>query len=374
MNTLREYLDREVVPHADAWDREQRIPRAVVEGLGAFELFGAIVERESGGQARDPLAWGEDLEALGGASISLLSLLTVHTMCAQAIDRWGEPEQKRDWLPALAAGRMFGAFALTEPDIGCDAKNVQLRLEEDGDGWRVTGRKRWISGAQVADVFLALGQTEHGPTAILVPRQSEGLEVVPIGDMLGFRAAQLGELRFNGVNIPKSLTIGRVGLGFTHVAGAALDAGRFCVACGCTGLIRACLRASVDYARVRKQFDVPLREHQLIQEMIANMATSYKAARALWRHAAEVRAKGDPNSISETTVAKYFATTAATRAASDALQIHGANGCGSGYPVQRYFRDARIGEIIEGSNQMQQLMIAHRAMREFATPGRKSAQ
>jgi alkylation response protein AidB-like acyl-CoA dehydrogenase len=160
-------------------------------------------------------------------------------------------------------------------------------------------------------------------------------------------------------------------MGFSHVTNAALDEGRFCVACGSAGLIRACLQASVDYARTRKQFGVALREHQLIQEMIANMATGYKASRALWRHAADLREKGDPRSIAETTTAKYFATVAASRAANDAVQIHGANGCSADYPVQRFFRDARIGEIIEGSNQMQQILIAHGALSEFRSPRKR---
>jgi alkylation response protein AidB-like acyl-CoA dehydrogenase len=224
----------------------------------------------------------------------------------------------------------------------------------------------------LADVFLVVGQGPAGPTALLIPRRSAGLSVEPIRDMLGFRAAQLGQIVFTDVLVPKANTIGREGGGFSHVAGSSLDVGRFCVACGCTGLIRACLRASVDYARSRQQFGEPLRAHQLIQAMLADMATSYKASSALWRHAAGLRAAADPASIGETTTAKYFSSMAASRAASDAVQIHGANGCGPDYPVQRYFRDARIGEIIEGSSQMQQIMIAHEACREFASRRRAS--
>lgn len=372
MTALREHLERDVIPQADAWDHAQRIPREAVHALAGHGLFGAVIEQANGGSAFAPLAWGEALEAIGEASMSLLSVLTVHTMCAHAIERWGEAEQKAAWLPALASGAKLGAFALTEPATGSDARNVETQLEDGGDHWRVTGRKRWISAAQIADVFLVFGKTAAGPTAILVPRESAGLSIMPIDGMLGFRAAQLGELVFDNVAVPKNLTIGREGMGFSHVANLALDAGRFCIACGCTGLIRACVRASVDYARARHQFGVALRAHQMIQTMLAEMTTAHKAARALWRHAATLRADSDPASITETTIAKYFASTAASRAANDAVQIHGANGCGPDYPVQRFFRDARIGEIIEGSNQMQQILIAHEACREYAARPRKA--
>jgi alkylation response protein AidB-like acyl-CoA dehydrogenase len=289
-------------------------------------------------------------------------------MCSHAIARWGEPAMQREWLPDLASGKRLGGFALTEPAIGSDAKHVETQLTDRGDHWLLNGRKRWISAAQLVDVFLVLGRTEAGPTAVLVPREAPGLTITPIGGMLGFRAAQPCELVFEDVVVPKERMIGPEGMGFSHVAGSALDVGRFCIACGCTGLIKACLRASVAYARSRKQFGVALREHQLIQAMLADMATGYRAARALWRQAADVRRQALPSSIVETTTAKYFAATAASRAADDAVQIHGANGCGPDYPVQRYFRDARVGEIIEGSNQMQQLMLAHDALHSFAAP------
>jgi alkylation response protein AidB-like acyl-CoA dehydrogenase len=365
VNSLQDYLDREVVPQAGAWDRDEALPRSAVAALAAHGILGANVSPAQGGSGMDALAWGEALESLGEASVALLSVVTVHAMCSHAIDRWGEPATQGAWLPGMAAGRVLGAFALTEPGFGSDAKNIETRVEDEGTHWRLNGRKRWISGARLADVILVLGQTAAGPTAVLVPRDAAGLTITPIGGLLGFRAAQPCDLTLTDVRVPKTNLIGPEGMGFSHVAGSALDVGRYCVACGCTGLIRACLRASVDYARSRKQFGVALREHQLIQAMLADMATSYRAARALWRHVAELRRQSDPSSITETTAAKYFASTAATRAANDAVQIHGANGCGPDYPVQRYFRDARVSEIIEGSNQMQQIMLAFDALRRF---------
>lgn len=374
MTALQEFLDRDVVPQAERWDREERLPRAAVAPLAAFGVLAANVSAEHGGQPGDPAAWGEQLEALGEASMSLLSVVTVHAMCSHALSRWAEPVLQSEWLPRMATGEILGGFALTEPAIGSDAKNIEARLDDHGDHWLLNGRKRWISAAQIVDVVLVAGRTDAGPTVVLVPTNSPGLTITPIGGLLGFRAAQPCELGFENVVVPKRRLVGPEGMGFSHVAGSALDVGRFCIACGCTGLIRACLRASVSYARSRKQFGVALREHQLIQAMLADMATSYRAARALWRRAAEARREALPESIVETTTAKYFAARAASRAADDAVQIHGANGCGPDYPVQRYFRDARVGEIIEGSNQMQQIMLAHDALRSFApVRGKKSS-
>jgi len=371
MTTLQAYLDQEIAPHADRWDSEERIPRQVLSHLAGLGLLRAHVPGDQDGGGQPAAEWGEALEAVGEASMSLLSVVTVHAMCSHAIARWGESEAQQEWLPGLLSGAKLGGFGLTEPTVGSDATSVTTRLENAGDSWRVTGSKRWISAAELVDVFVVFGHAEQGVTAVLVPRETPGLTLTPISGVLGFRAARTCELTFKDVMVPKRWTLGLAGLGFSHVANSALDVGRFCIACGSTGLIRACVRASVDYARHRKQFDVPLYSHQLIQAMIADMSTSYQAASALWRKAAQARTEALPSSIMETTTAKYFASRAASRAANDAVQIHGANGCGPDYPVQRYFRDARITELIEGSNQMQQLMIARDALRLFSPRRRR---
>lgn len=369
--TLPAYIAEGVAPHADRWDSEQRIPRAVLADLAGLGLLGASVPAGEGGTGRTVAEWGEALESIGEASMSLLSVLTVHAMCAHAVARWGEAEARQEWLADLLAGRKLGGFALSEPGVGSDARAVATQLADGGEHWRVTGTKRWISASEMVDVFLVVGQTSQGPTAVLVPRESPGLTITPINGLLGFRAARQCELNFKAVVAPKRWTLAGEGMGFSHVANSALDVGRFCIACGATGLIRACVRASVDYARDRRQFGVTLSEHQLIQAMIADMTTSYQAASALWRQAAQSREEAQPGSIIETTTAKYFAATACSRAAHDAVQIHGANGCGPDYPVQRYFRDARVTELIEGSNQMQQIMIARDALSTFASRRRR---
>lgn len=367
--TLQDYLGVSVAPCAEAWDREERVPRRVLTELAGLGLLGAHISAAQGGRGRPATEWGEMLEAVGAESMSLLSILTVHAMCSFAVARWGDAATQEEFLADFVSGRKIGGFALTEPAVGSDAKTVATRFVDAGENWSVSGCKKWISAAELVDVFLVFGQTEDGPTALLVPRLTRGLSVVPISGSLGFRAARTCEVKFDQVLVPKRWTIGPQGQGFGWVASSALDVGRFCIACGSTGLIRACIRASSAYARDRRQFGVPLGEHQLIQAMLAEMTTDYKAARALWRAAAKEREDLQPGSIIETTTAKYFASTASSRASNQAVQIHGANGCGPDFPVQRYFRDARVTEIIEGSNQMQQLMIARDALAAF-TPKR----
>ena len=369
--TLQAYIDQAVAPHADAWDQDERMPRHVLDGLARLGVLGAHVPHEQGGGGLPAVEWGEALEAVGAGSMSLLSVLTVHAMCSFALARWGGGEAHKEFLPELVSGAKLGGFGLTEPAVGSDAKSVATRLEDAGENWRLTGAKRWISAVEMVDLLLVIGQADEGPTAVLVPRDFPGVAVAPMGGLLGFRAARPCDVVFSDVLVPKRWTIGPRGQGFSYVANSVLDVGRFCIACGSTGLIRACVRASVDYARERRQFGVPLAEHQLVQAQIAEMTTAYRASSALWRSAARMRDEGLPGSIMETTTAKYFASTAASRAANDAVQIHGANGCGPAFPVQRYFRDARITEIIEGSNQMQQLMIAQDALTAFATYRRR---
>ncbi len=234
----------------------------------------------------------------------------------------------------------------------------------DGDDYVLHGTKKWTTYGQVADLFLVFARTEGKPVAFLVERGAPGLEVRPLRGVTGTRASMLAELRFDGCRVPKASRVAGPGFGI-GVALSALEVGRFSVASGCVGIIQACLDASLAYASTREQFGARIREHQLVQRMVTNMATDLRAARLLCRHAAELRDAGDPSAAGEIFVAKYFASTAATRAALDAVQIHGANGCTEEFPVERYLRDTRVMEIIEGSTQIQQVTIANDEYRRF---------
>ncbi len=358
---FRAFADDEIYPYADQFDREERIPAELIRKLAQRKYLGAVLPKEIGGLGADMITFGLLNEEIGRACSSTRSLLTVHSMVSFAISRWGSPQQKQYWLPRLASGESIAAFALTEPNVGSDANHIETVAEQRGNVYILNGRKKWITFGQTADLFLVFAQCNEKSSAFLVERTSPGLTTIPICGVLGTRASMLAEVHFAECQVPKENLISGSGLGLSAVALSALDLGRYSVAWGCVGIGQACLEASLKYASERKQFGELIRRHQLIQEMIANMVTNVKAARLLCYHAGYLKDMSDPSSTSETLVAKYFASTMVPRVASDAVQIHGGNGCSSNYPVQRYLRDAKVMEIIEGSSQMQQVMISRDA-------------
>lgn len=354
----RSFVDEHVVPLADRMDAEEATPPELVQLLATRGYLGMVVPEELGGRGKDMLSFGLLCHEIGRGSASLLSLLTVHSMLSLALVKWGSDEQRARFLLRLMRGERIGAFALTEPDVGSAAGSVQTTAVADGEAFILNGVKKWISYAQIADLFLVVARCEGKPTAFVVERSTPGLRCAPIRGMLGFRAAMLGELTLEGCVVPAVNMLGRVGFGLSHVVGTALDSGRYSIAWGSVGLAQECLDLSLSYSNTRVQGGSVIGEHQLIQRMIADMVTDVTAARALCVRAAGLRNSGEPESILETSVAKYFASRVALRVASDAVQIHGAQGCGPESSVQRHFRDARIMEIIEGSTQIQQQLIA----------------
>lgn len=368
---FRAFAAEEIAPYADQYDQQEYMPASIIQKLAEMGWLGGIVPKEYGGQGMDAITFGLLCEEIGRASASLLSLLIVHGMVCQSILKWGTPEQQASWLPKLATGERIGAFALTEPEVGSDAKSVQTTAVPVDDAYLLNGEKKWISFGQVANLFLIIAQCDGKPSAFLLPRDTAGFATEAIKGMLGFRSAMLARLILKECRIPQQYLIGRIGFGFSHVAGSALDHGRYCVAWGCLGMMEACLDASLRYTGERRQFGDFLKGHQLIQEMVAEMITDTKATRLMCYHAAYLKDQGDPAMIMETSTAKYFASRAIMKAANNAVQIHGANGCNSIYPVQRYFRDAKIMEIIEGSNQIQQIIIAKNGYQQLLMARRK---
>lgn len=357
----RTFVDEAIVPFAQQFDREQRIPPQLIRALAQKKYLGATVPVDMGGLGVDAVAFGLLNEEIGRGCSSVRSLLTVHTMVSQAILRWGSQTQKEVWLPCLATGETIGAFALTEPNVGSDAKSVQTTAVPHGDTFIINGHKKWITYGQIADLFLLFAKSDGKLTAFLIERNTPGLTIEPICHMTGTRASMLAELHLDDCEVPRANIVGAVGFGFTAVASAALEWGRYSVASGCVGIGQACLEASLDYTSQRQQFGVYIKEHQLIQQMIADMATDLDAARLLCQRAGYLMNTQDPAATDAIFKAKYFASRMANRAANDAVQIHGANGCSETYPLERYRRDAKVMEIIEGSSQIQQVIIAKKA-------------
>ena len=358
----RRFATGELAPWADAIDREQATPPSVLAAMRGSGLLGAALPEEWGGGGIEPSGYGLITEEIGRVCSSLRSLMTVHNMSAQAILRFGSPEQKARWLPELCAGRRIIAFALSEPEAGSATSDISTRAVADGEAFRLYGVKKWISYGQVADQFLVFARQEDGPVALIVDRDSEGLAIEPISGIFGTRGAMLAQLRFEGVRVPTDRQLGQAGMGLSLVANFALDHGRFSVAWGSTGLIQACLDACVSYAQNRSRSDGRLVDFQLVRRQLADMLVAHSASRALCLGCAELREQGDPRAIMETSLAKYHASAAAIRVANDAVHLHGANGCSEDYPVGRYLRDATVGGIVEGSHEIHQIALASYAL------------
>lgn len=362
--SAREFVDTHIVPHADDYDRAGRVPEELLRRVSEAGLWAPFLPPESGGAGMDMVTLGEVHEEVGRGCSSVRSLLTVHTMLSWTVQRWGSTEQRERWTPALAAGEVLGAFCLSEPGAGSDTSGITTTAAESGGGWVLNGVKKWTTGGQRADLFLVFARTAASIGAFLVPRDSPGVEVRPIDDMLGTRASMLAEITFRDVRLGPDALLGPSGFTAGMVLTGTLDLGRYSVAAGSVGIVQACLEASAAYAAERQVGGTPLRDLPLIQAKLSDMVTDARAARLLLAEAGRLKDAGEASTIMATWVAKYFASTAAARHASEAVQIHGANGCGPGSPVARFYRDAKVMEIIEGSNEIQRMTIAGQADRE----------
>jgi len=342
----------EVAPFAADWDRDERIPDSVIEKLARSGYLGCVIPGEFGGPGWDLVTFGLLNEALGQFCPSLTDVLTVQTMVSAALLKWGSAEQKSTWLRPLAEGRITASFALTEPSAGSAIQSISANLASGSNGFVLNGTKKWISWAQFADVFLVFAKLGERSVACLVPRDSAGLSIEPIRNLMGFRAAGLAELHFENVGIPAANIVGKPGFAFSHVAQHGLHFARLSTACSALGLLRGCFEESASYAASRRIDGAAAGDLGMIRTLIARMGTDLSAAHALCHEACRSAEERLPQAIEAVLVAKYFASRAAVRAASDAVQIHGAAGCHGSAAVSRYYRDAKILEIIEGTTQV----------------------
>ncbi len=362
---FRAFVDEAIAPFANRHDLEERISRDVITLLARKGYLGATVSKEHGGLGMDFITFGLLNEEIGRGCSSVRSLITVQSMVTQVIERWGSNEQISTWLRPLASGEIIAAFALSEPEYGSDAANIQTEIKQSDGTLIINGHKKWISFGQLADLFLAFGQSDGKLGAFLIEKNTPGLSIKPITGLLGVRGAMLAELHFENCKIPETNLIGNIGFGLTPIGFTALDMGRYSIACGCIGLAQNCLETCIKYTKERKQFDAYLKKHQMIQEKIANMVVDIRAGRLLCYNAGQLKQVGDRNCFTEMLIAKYYAANMAVRIANTAVEIHGANGYSRDYPVERLLRDAKIMETIEGTNQMLQIMIARNAYREY---------
>jgi alkylation response protein AidB-like acyl-CoA dehydrogenase len=353
-----------VEPLAEKIDREQHFPGQLVTALGEQGWLGAALPARWGGGGLDPVDFGPVLEEFGWGCASARTLLTVHNMAAQAVLRYGNEEQKRRHLPGLASGRSIIAFALTEPDVGSDANAIGTSAVEDAGGYVLSGEKIWCSFGCIANLFLVFASCNGKPLALILERDSPGLKIERMTDVFGTRGSELARLHLDAVRVPAENRIGAPNAGIRFVANTALDHGRFSVACGTVGIIRACLDTCTAYAARRQQGGVPISQHQLVRRILTDGLVAYTTARALCDRAARLRAAGDPRAAAETALAKYHSAEAAIRVANDAVALLGANGCSSEFPVSRYLRDATVSGIIEGTREIHQISLASYALQK----------
>ncbi|MEU2243588.1 acyl-CoA dehydrogenase family protein [Streptomyces sp. NPDC018338] len=356
-----DFVAREVTPHAVAWDRAEEVDRAIVKKLGAVGFLGLTIPEEYGGSGGDHLAYCLVTEELGRGDSSVRGIVSVSLgLVAKTLAAWGTEEQKRAWLPRLAAGEALGCFGLTEPGTGSDAGNLTTRAVRDGDDYVVNGTKMFITNGTWADVVLLFARTgdtpgHKGVSAFLVPTDTPGLTRRAVHGKLGLRGQATAELVLEDVRVPATALLGPEGKGFT-VAMSALAKGRMSVAAGCVGIAQAALDAAVRYAGEREQFGKPIASYQLVQELITDIAVDVDAARLLTWRVADLIDRGQ-DFATAASKAKLFASEAAVRAANNALQVFGGYGYIDEYPVGKLLRDARVMTLYEGTSQIQKLII-----------------
>ncbi len=370
-STAREFATRELAPTAIERDEAERYDRSLFTKMGELGLTAAPLPEAIGGAGFSYLGWTLVMEELGAVDMAMAVSLSVHILSQYPVVTWGTPEQQARWLPAMVAGEALGAFALTEPHAGSDAAAIRTRAERVGpadapEGYRLTGTKIWISNAPEAERYLVFAtldpsQGAKAITAFLVEKGMPGFRFGAHERKMGIRACPAAELVFDSAEVPVASRLGGEGEGY-KIALSALGEGRISIAAGCVGIARAGLEAAARYVTERRAFGAPLSEQQGLRFMLAEMAREVAAARAVTREAARAKDRGEP--LAEvSSIAKWTASDAAMRVATDAVQLFGAAGYSRETGVERLMRDAKGAQIYEGTNQIHRLIVADELLR-----------
>jgi glutaryl-CoA dehydrogenase (non-decarboxylating) len=364
--SVHEWAGREIAPRIRELDRAHTFDRSILPRMAELGLLGISVPVQYGGAGMDYICLGLASEELEYVDTSLRVIMSVHAgLNSLTLLSWGTEDQKQRYLVPQSQGKKIATYGLTEPSAGSDARGIQTVAIKKGDRYLLTGEKMWISLADVADNFLVFAWSDlekkkqrdpSGMSAFIVERAFKGFSSGTLTEKWGILAGNTGFFKMEDVEVPAENLVGREGEGF-KIAMFALDQGRYTVAAGATGLIRACRDASVKYAKERKTFGVEIGSHQLIKELIAQMESDYQASRLLWTRAGWLKNEGRRNTR-ETGLAKWFSTVASERAAGDAVQIHGANGYSDEYPVGRFYRNCKGAVIYEGTREIHKIMQA----------------
>jgi alkylation response protein AidB-like acyl-CoA dehydrogenase len=365
----REFARNEIAPHAQAWEKAGWIDDALVDKLGELGLLGMIVPEQWGGTYIDYVAYALAVEEISAGDAATGTLMSVHSSvgCGPVLN-YGSDDQKAQWLEKLASGKAIGCFCLTEPQAGSEAHNLRTRAELKNGEWVLNGAKQFVSNGKRAQLAIVFAVTDpelgkKGISAFLVPTDNPGYTVDRMEHKMGIRASDTCAVTLSDCRITESSLLGERGKGLS-IALSGLEGGRIGIAAQALGIARAAFEAALAYARERVQFDKPIIEHQSVSNLLADMHTRINASRLMVLHAARLRTAGRP-CLSEASQAKLFASEMAEWVCSKAVQIHGGYGYLEDYPVEKYYRDARITQIYEGSSEIQRLLIA-RELRHYA--------
>ena len=371
----REFAAAEIAPHAARWDREACFPVAVARRMGELGFLGMLLPEQYDGLGLDTTSYLIALEEIAAADASTAVLMSVHnSLPTQMLLNFGSDEQKERFLRPMARGELIGAFALSEPDAGSDASALRCQAvrSEDGAGWVLNGTKSWVTSGSFADVIVVMARSDtpdarrgsRGISAFIVTPDLPGFHVGKKEDKMGLRASPTVQLDFDGMRVPAENMLGVEGQGFVY-AMRSLDNGRLGIAAQALGIGRAALDAALDYAAERKQFGQPIREFQAIQFKLADMASRLTAARALLHATAAAKDRGESTTL-HGSMSKLLASETAMFVTTEAVQIFGGYGYVKEYPVEKYFRDAKITEIYEGTSEIQRIVIARELYAERA--------
>ncbi len=369
--TIRKFVDTEIVPVASDLDHADEYPHAIVEQMKELGLFGATIPTEYGGIGVDYLTYAMIVEELARGWMSIPGLINSHLIMAYIVKTFGTDDQKKKWLPAFASGEKRGGLALSEADAGSDVQAIRTTARREGDVYLINGSKMWITNARYGNTFALMAKTDvdadprhRGMSMFIIEKGHPGFRVSRDIKKLGYRGLKTCELVFEDFEVPaENLVGGKEGAGFRYVMDA-LETGRINVAARGLGVARASFEHAISYAQHRKTFGVPIAQHQLIQEKLADMATKLEAARLLTYSAAKAKDQGQRVDL-EAGMAKLFATELAMEASTEAMRIHGAYGYTEEFPIERYFRDSPLLLIGEGTNEIQKIVIARQLLKRY---------
>lgn len=360
---LKLFSESEIKPRAREIDLEQKMPIDLIKKIAEQKFFSVVFPETLGGYDIDPVEFGLFLEDAGKYCSNVRNLFLVNmSMVGLSILKWGTPKQINEWIPQIMAGTKIGAFSITEPEVGSDSININTTFQKKGNEYIINGKKKWTTLGGIADLFLVVAKNKSEIGVFIVEKDRKGICIEEIKGLLGNRGSHIAEIDFSNVAVSQENILGDIETGLNKVVTFAFETARYCASWSSIALAQACLEEMISYSRKRSQFGKKIRTFQFVQEIIGNAVINIHAAKALALYAGKLRKENSVLAFDETNITKVFCSRIVNEIAADAIQIHGGNGYCSEYPVERYFREAKAFEIIEGTTQILLQLISKNAL------------